>query len=117
MVDIYDLLHKVKEKPGMYIGYPSVSNLFMFLCGYQHCLQEVDIPQSQQELEFREFQPWLQEKFKVSTSASWAKIILLYSNDERDGFTKFFELLEEFLHRQHNSTNVALEEKIAYPAL
>ncbi len=116
MIEIYDLLQKVKEKPGMYIGHPSVSNLFMFLCGYQHCLHELSIPESEQELEFREFQPWLQEKLKLSTSASWAKIILLYSSDDRDGFNKFFELLTEFLHRQKNSTDTTIDEKLASPA-
>ncbi|MFB2876489.1 hypothetical protein [Floridanema aerugineum] len=40
-----------------------------------------------------EFQPWLQKRFAVNTSASWAKIILLYSGNETHGFEMFFDLL------------------------
>ena len=36
MEPLYSLLDKIKEKPGMYLGYASVSNLYMFLCGYEY---------------------------------------------------------------------------------
>ncbi len=95
MTQLYDLLNKIREKPGLYLGYPSVSNLFMFLCGYNQSQEDLDIPITEQEEEFQEFQPWLQKKFNLSTSASWARIILLYTTNEETGFTMFFELLEE----------------------
>ncbi|PSB05264.1 hypothetical protein [Merismopedia glauca] len=104
MLPLYDLLKKIQEKPGLYIGYPSISNLFMFLCGYQYSLQELQLPISEQEQEFQKFQPWLQEKFQVKTSASWAKIILLFSTDEDRAFTSFFDLLEEFWQQQKPAT-------------
>lgn len=110
MSNMYDLLKKIQKNPGMYIGYPSVSNLFMFLCGYEIAYQELNIPISAQEEEFNEFQTWLQKKFNLSTSASWARIILLYSIDERDGFDRFFELFDEFLNR-HNYL-LETEEKL-----
>jgi hypothetical protein len=81
----------------MYIGYPSISNLFMFLCGYQHARDLLETPVTEQEEEFAEFQLWLQKKFAVNTSASWAKIILFYSPDESHAFDSFFELLAEFI--------------------
>ena len=71
----------------MYIGKPSVSDLFMFLAGYKTARRELGIEPSEQENEFYgEFQPWLQKRFKVQSVNSWAKIIMLYSVDEKEGF-------------------------------
>ncbi|SKB11614.1 conserved hypothetical protein [Planktothrix sp. PCC 11201] len=96
MTNLYDLLEKIQQKQGMYIGSPNINNLLMFLCGYQYACEAMELPESEQEMEFAEFQPWLQTKFGVNTSASWAKIILLYSSDETDAFKNFFDLLTEF---------------------
>ncbi|WP_354635752.1 hypothetical protein [Planktothricoides raciborskii] len=57
---------------------------------------QLNISLSEEEAEFQEFQPWLQERFGVKTSASWARIILLYAINEEEGFNTFFDLLEEF---------------------
>ncbi len=104
MTELYDLLNKIQQKPGMYIGCPSVSDLFMFLCGYQYAHQNMGNPITEQENEFHEFQPWLQKRFGVSTSASWARIILLYSGDEADGLKNFFDLLTEFRNERQQSS-------------
>lgn len=96
MENLYSLLDQIKDKPGIYLGYASVSNLYMFLCGYEYSHEQLNIPLSEAEAEFHEFQPWLQERFGVKTSASWARIILLYAVNEEEGFNTFFELLEEF---------------------
>ena len=100
MHDLYDLLYAIKEKPAMYLGTPSVSSLFMFLIGYNFARREQGIPITAQEQTFLEFQPWLQQRFSLSTSASWARIILLYAADEAQGFSLFFDLLTEFV--QHS---------------
>ncbi|NJR59663.1 MAG: hypothetical protein HC769_12940 [Cyanobacteria bacterium CRU_2_1] len=96
MTDLYDLLERIKHKPGLYIGHASVSNLFMFLCGYKYSRRDLGILVSEQEQEFHEFQPWLQKRFNVNTSASWAQIILLFTGEESRAFITFFDLLEEF---------------------
>lgn len=57
----------------------------------------LEIPVTEQEEEFAKFQPWLQKRFAVNTSASWAKIILFYSSDESQAFDSFFDLLAEFI--------------------
>jgi hypothetical protein len=100
MSGFLEILEKVKAKPGMYIGQASLTNLFMFLAGYKTALREVGILPNEQEMEFhREFQPWIQKKFQLQTVNSWANIILLYSVDEKEAFSYFFRLLEEFLQR------------------
>jgi hypothetical protein len=101
MTKFYELLDRIQKKPAMYIGSPSISNLFMFLCGYQHARDLLETPVTEQEEEFAEFQPWLQKKFAVNTSASWAKIILFYSTDESHAFDSFFDLLEEFIKEKY----------------
>jgi len=96
METLYKLLDKIKHNPGLYIDYSSVTNLYMFLCGYEYSHAQLNISLSEEEAEFQEFQPWLQERFGVKTSASWARIILLYAINEEEGFNTFFDLLEEF---------------------
>jgi hypothetical protein len=104
MNDYYDLLQQIQKKPGLYIGGPSISSLYMFLTGYQFARRQLNIPLSAQEREFREFQPWLQEKFGTTTSQSWSQLILFHAVDERDAFERFFMLLEEFLNCKHEES-------------
>jgi hypothetical protein len=100
MGGLYEVLQKIKAKPGMYIGRTSVSDLFHFLVGYEFARGELDIEATEWEDDFHEnFQPWVQKKYHVSTSNSWAKIIMFFCHDEKDGFEQFFKLLDEFNSR------------------
>ena len=100
MSGIFEILEKIKVKPGMYIGKASVSDLFMFLVGYKTSIRELGIELEQIEADFCDnFQPWLQRRFGVLTVKSWASIIMLQCQDEKDGFYYFFKLLDEFEHR------------------
>lgn len=103
MSGVYEILAKIQAKPGMYIGRPSVSDLFMFLVGYECSRSELGIENTEYEEDFYgEFQPWLQKKLGITTVSSWAKMIMLYCHDEKAGFEKFFNLLDEFKQRNHN---------------
>lgn len=106
MAKFYQLLDRIQKKPAMYIATPSISNLFMFLCDYQHARDLLEIPVTEQEEEFADFQPWLQKKIAVNTSASWAKIILFYLTDESHAFDSFFDLLEEFIKDKYSLDKV-----------
>ncbi|NEQ68964.1 MAG: hypothetical protein F6K21_26365 [Symploca sp. SIO2D2] len=56
MSGLYEILQKVKARPGMYIGKPALNDLFMFLVGYKTARRELGIELSQEEKEFqREF--------------------------------------------------------------
>lgn len=100
MSGVFELLEKIRTKPGMYIGRPSVSDLFMFLVGYEYGRGESGVEPTEEEDNFYgEFQPWLQEKLGIKTVSSWAKIIMLSCHDEKAGFEKFFKLLDEFKQR------------------
>jgi len=112
MNNYYDLLQQIHEKPGLYIGSPSISSLYMFLAGYQFAQRQSHIALSGQEEEFREFQPWLQKKFGVQSSHSWSHLILFQSVDERDAFKRFFQLFAEFLQCRQADKQSRQVEKV-----
>ena len=49
-----------------------------------------------------EFQDWIQEKYKIRSTQSWAQIILFYSTSEYDGLDNFFQLFDEFSEQREN---------------
>ncbi|MFN6515651.1 MAG: hypothetical protein RMY29_014310 [Nostoc sp. CreGUA01] len=100
MSGLLEVVEKIRVKPGMYLGRPSVSDLFMFLVGYEFSRSELGIDMTEEEEKFyAEFQPWLQKKFGVTTVTSWAKLIMLSCHDEKAGFEYFFKLFDEFFQR------------------
>ncbi|NEQ49269.1 MAG: hypothetical protein F6K11_03925 [Leptolyngbya sp. SIO3F4] len=100
MAGFNELLNQIRQKPGLYLGAPSVSGLYLFLCGYGFARQEQGLTLTAEEKAFEQFQPWIQERFGIQASVSWAKIIVLYSTDEQGGFELFYELWDEFLMHQ-----------------
>lgn len=98
---LLEILAKIKQRPGLYIGRPSVSDLFMFLVGYKTARRELGIEPTAEEIQFHQkFHPFVEKKYNLKTSNSWAKIIMLYCPDEKRGFERFFQLLEEFQQEQ-----------------
>lgn len=109
MSGLFEVLEKIKAKPGMYLGRPSVSDLFIFLVGYEFARSELGVELTEKEIEFYDqFQPWLQKKLGVTGAISWAKMILLSCHDEKTGFEYFFKLLDEFLQRDLNPNSVTI---------
>jgi hypothetical protein len=97
MSDLFTILPKIQAKPAIYLGTPSVQDLFMFLAGYKTAQRELGRSLTAAELQFyRGFQPWLQAKYQITTNKSWAKIIQFYARDDREAFDRFFELFDEF---------------------
>jgi hypothetical protein len=97
MSSLFEVLEKIQKSPGMFLGRPSVSDLFMFLTGYEFARSEQGIELTEsEEIFWNEFQPWLQHKLGVTSVTSWAKLIMLSCHDEKAGFELFFQLLGEF---------------------
>lgn len=97
MTNLYETLAKIKQTPAMYLGRPSVSDLFMFLTGYEFARSELGYDlDNDEEFFFDSFQPWLQKRLGIKSVTSWAKLIMLSCQDEKTGFEKFFILLDEF---------------------
>lgn len=97
MANLYTMLRQIQEVPGMYLGRLSVSDLFIFLNGYEFARSQMGQDLDEEELLFYDnFQPWLQQRLGVRSVTSWAKLIMLSCHDEQAGFEKFFGLLDEF---------------------
>ena len=90
-----DILEKIKKKPAAYLGRPSIICLQAFLSGYNVAQHQLGVPLTA-ENPLDGFQEWIQEKFGIKSSQSWANIILFFSQDEREALNSFFELFEEF---------------------
>jgi len=103
---IYEMFGIIQQRPGMFLGQCSITRLRAFLDGYMSSRADLGLPQTQQELEFNQFQDWIQTRFKISSSHGWDSIILFYSADEKDALNNFFELFEQF----RNGESAAREE-------
>ncbi|MFH7024727.1 MAG: hypothetical protein ACHBN1_04825 [Heteroscytonema crispum UTEX LB 1556] len=113
MSGLLKVIEKIRVKPAMYLGRPSVSDLFMFLVGYEFSRSELGIDMTEEEEKFYDqFQPWLQKRFGVTTVTSWAKLIMLSCHDEKAGFEYFFQLFDEFFQQVKN-TDINKAEEIA----
>lgn len=97
---LYEMLERIKQRPGMFLGNCSITRLRAFLDGYMGSREDLGLPPTQQELEFNQFQEWIQTKFKITSSHGWDSIILFYSADERDALNNFFELFDKFRNGQ-----------------
>ncbi len=101
--NIFELLEKIHQKPGLYIGSSSVTALRHFLVGYKFARQEMKILPTEIELDFyQEFQPWLQRYFNIQTTNSWDKILLFKYVDDVNAFDHFFQLLDVFRQRDRS---------------
>jgi len=109
MIGLFELLQKIEKNAGMYLGRQSVSDLFMFLVGYEFSRSQISEQLTEAEEDFyNEFQPWLQQKMGVLSVTSWAKLIMLSCHDEKTGFEMFFRFLREFqVRHQFEEANVA----------
>jgi hypothetical protein len=94
---VFELLECVRQSPGLYLGRPSVHDLFVFLNGYETARfprkaspSHLNIALTPEEEAFYdEFQPWLQRRLGVRSVTSWAKLIMLSCHDEKAGFEQF----------------------------
>ena len=94
-LNIYEMLDRVRAKPGLYIGRVSLIRLAAFIRGYR-----MGIGQSEAlKLEmppFWQFNDWAARKCGLPIySINWETLLLEQSNDE-DAFFQFFVLLDEF---------------------
>ena len=115
MNELNDLLQEIHQKPGLYIGRPSINDLYMLITCYNFAFRQLNRPYSEQECQFREFQPWLQKRLNIKTSQSWSRLILFHCVDERDAFFEFFNLFSEFLDSRNGHKQALETEKQPIP--
>lgn len=93
---LYNLLARIKKRPGMYLGKVSLTRLKMLLMGYSMSRGELGLQLTQEEKQFAQFQQWIQRKYQINSSQGWETIILSEVEDEKLAFDLFFELFEKF---------------------
>lgn len=96
MIGFFELIDNIKQRPPLYLGKRSLSHLVTFLDGYTFALRQLQIPVTPEERIFEGFQEWIEERFDRASTQHWSRIILFYSEDERDALETFFALFDEF---------------------
>jgi len=95
MGDLFSLLYRIKEIPNKYIRDKSLGELRAMIEGYLYRQFELD-----ENLEilnyFNGFQQFVQDRFEITSSQSWSRIIEFYSVSNDEAFDLFFGLLEEY---------------------
>jgi hypothetical protein len=108
---LYEMLKRIQKRPGMFLGQCSITRLRAYLDGYMGSRTDLGLPPTQQELEFNQFQDWIQTRFKINSSHGWDSIILFYSEDEKDALNNFFELFEQFCNGE-SATREKIKQEI-----
>ena len=73
--EIFKLLDEIKKRPGLYLGSNSITKLHIFLGGYYFCKHSFGIEISSQDKIWFMFQRWIERKYSIRISQSWASII------------------------------------------
>lgn len=98
MNSVKELIFNIKKRPELYIGQRSLSLLQAYLYGWLNRDEKSVID----AYLMGDFQKWVENKYKIKSTQSWAQIILFFSTSEYNALDKFFELFEEFLIQQEN---------------
>ncbi len=95
-MDKNDILYRVKQRPGFFLGSPSLKLLQAFINGYSSCVIYENIKAPVSWTLISGFQKFVEDYFEVAPGPlGYIDIILRHYNDE-EGFYKFFELLESY---------------------
>src|SRR5438067_579336 len=94
MGTILDVLQKVRERPGIILGRPSASNLYFFLSGFAWGRQDAGAG----DYDFLAgFNQWVHDRYQITSTQGWAKIIEFYTMNEAEEMALFWKLLDEYL--------------------
>jgi hypothetical protein len=105
MSAILDVINKIRKRPGVILGRPCASTLYAFLSGYAYARKESD-PGDYDFL--AGFGQWVQDRYAVTSTQGWAKIIEFYSTTEAEEMALFWKLLDEYLaHRASGRKKVS----------
>lgn len=95
-----ELLAEIEKRPDMYISKRSIENLKVFLDGYTLAQYHYQIEISSDWELLGKFQEWVQNKYNIRLTQSWANILLFHSPDEFHALDLFFQDFKEFLAQQ-----------------
>lgn len=97
---IYETIALIRKRPMMFIAEKSVSNLHIFLNGFEFA-QDREEGVSIEPLPFAHFTAFVSYKYQKPAPMGWSRIILSQTDhDEEKGLDLFFRLLDEFCARK-----------------
>lgn len=103
-MDIYEIIEKIKQRPGMYLGAEDLSYFSRFIDGYFFCLKENEyLYEKLYPLPFHEFfQSYYRIKCQETRNLSYDTMILEEcGGNQKKALRYFFEILEVFKQEAH----------------
>jgi hypothetical protein len=97
---ILEVLLKIRQRPGVFLGRPSASNLYLFVSGYSYARKETE-PGDYDFL--AGLNQWIHDRFGVTSTQGWAKIIEFHSMTEADELPLFWKLLDDYLRQKKSA--------------
>lgn len=97
-MDIYELLEKIRKRPGMYLGADNLTYLNLFLSGYRLGLQETEHENEKlYPLPFELFLSYCAMKYHETRNIGFERIFLEECDqNQKRALWRFFEVLDEF---------------------
>jgi hypothetical protein len=112
MSNLLPVMNKLRKRPGMYIGEPSLTKLAAFLLGYDCAF--FDLKGEPADPFFVSFQEWIEQRLKIKYQG-WDKAILSECGSEAEGFDRFWELYDEYVTQSDNGTQTAAQQRNSSP--
>lgn len=91
-MDITNLLHRIAERPGLYLGSRDLSKMDSFLSGYACCLYDNGMKFEND----RCFATFVGNKLQCKDNVSWSMMIIEHCKDKSAAFDMFIDLLQEY---------------------
>lgn len=98
----FELIERIRERPGMWLGRKSISLLNVFLSGYRAAEMDYNI-RTEQRQQLLPLNWWFMHEFskikcnEYESTAGWCNIILNHcGGDEKAALDKFYEFFDEF---------------------
>jgi hypothetical protein len=99
------LNEKLRSRPGMFIGEPSLTRLAAYLRGYDHALH--DLRGEPAHPFFLRFQEWVVRRVQAPQYFGWERAIMQQCHSEAEAFDRFWQLFDEYSAEDGNEAVTA----------
>ena len=101
---IIAMLERIRERPAMYLPERSISLLDSYLQGYNAALSDAGYRQEDgNEGIMTGFQRFVEKRFKIKLSVSWANILRFVNSSDAFAFVAFWEIWDEYLTQRRRA--------------
>lgn len=97
--DIISLLLAIKNRPGVFIGFRSITKMKSFIDGYLFYLK-INKIEIHNDI-YNDFNVWLERKYNVKRVIDWNFYLIEETNHERKAFELFFKELDIYLQEKN----------------